>query len=501
MWRFASPVPLCEPGTVASALGSATCQKCDPGSFSDKMGTVSCTACPTGKTSAAGSVSRDGCTDIVVSSSQTSVVVFDVVLPYSREAFTEAVQSNFRIGMAAAAKAGCQCEVTKSEVIITIIQATAAAPGTRRHLSAAAGVTVGVSILMPNLQAGNLLVQSGALSKEGINKELDKLQVERVTSVSSPALSSSASNGNNNTSSGSFSGGQPVGSVLDPTIIGVVVTVVVLIGMAVVVLLFCHNKNNKVVAASEEPDHDYEELKKKLESACSALGLSFSTRDDGSDFRSASRPNSASSQRRSAPHDQSTSKFSIPQLVFGHAKIASEGLMSLLCVDEAQVYGELSRGLDALDEEMEKHGTDEDKVCYQYVRHQEAGSLKKGWQHGWQCDCDRDTVKLLPERQIDPAAPGGKRGMRLDDFANHATAKKCRLTKPEVLALRFYTTAGFRSINNPLRDMDRLGRHEAHPLPIMVWLLSSAVKKLRTAFAEDARVNSNFDLYRGMGNV
>jgi hypothetical protein len=99
--------------------------------------------------------------------------------------------------MAAAAKTGCKCEVTKSEVIIRIIQAPAAAPGTRARLSAAAGITVGVSILVPNLQAGNLLVQSGALSKEGINKELDKLQVERVTSASNHALSSSASNGNN----------------------------------------------------------------------------------------------------------------------------------------------------------------------------------------------------------------------------------------------------------------------------------------------------------------
>jgi hypothetical protein len=70
--------------------------------------------CPMGEKSAAGSTSRDGCTDIVVSSSQTS----------SREAFTEAVQdNNFRIAMAAAAKAGCKCEVTKSEVISTNIQA------------------------------------------------------------------------------------------------------------------------------------------------------------------------------------------------------------------------------------------------------------------------------------------------------------------------------------------------------------------------------------------
>jgi hypothetical protein len=85
---------------------------------------------------------------VSVSSSQTGVVL-DVVLPYSREAFTEAVQ-DFRIGMAAAAKAGCKCEVTKSEVIIMNIQAAlAAAPGTRRHLSAAAGIAVGVSILVP----------------------------------------------------------------------------------------------------------------------------------------------------------------------------------------------------------------------------------------------------------------------------------------------------------------------------------------------------------------
>jgi len=178
--------------------------------------------------------------------------VLDVVLPYSRETFTEPVQSKFRIGMAAAATAGCRCEVTKNEVIITNIQAPAAAPGTRRQtrLSAAyAGITVGVSILVPNLEAGTLLVQSGALSKEGINKELDKLQVERVTSVSSPALSSSASNGNNSTSSGSSSGGQSGGSVLVPTIIGVVVGVVVPIAMAVVALRRFRRK--KTVTPSE----------------------------------------------------------------------------------------------------------------------------------------------------------------------------------------------------------------------------------------------------------
>ena len=141
--------------------------------------------------------------------------------------------------MAAAAKAGCQCEVTKSEVIITNIQAPAAAPGTRRHLSAAEGIMVGVSILVPNLEAGTLLVQSGALSKEGINKELDKLQVERVTSVSSPALPSSASNGNNSSeaaasSSPASSGSKEKSSRAGDIVGGVlgVLVVVVLSGLA-----------------------------------------------------------------------------------------------------------------------------------------------------------------------------------------------------------------------------------------------------------------------------
>ena len=122
--------------------------------------------------------------------SQTFVVV-DVELRFSHEVFTEAVKGKFKTGVAAAAKAGGKCKITESNVIITNIQVPAGAPGTRRCSSAAAGIKVDVSILMPNLQAGNLLVQSGALSKEAINKELNKLQEERdaVTSVSSPVLS------------------------------------------------------------------------------------------------------------------------------------------------------------------------------------------------------------------------------------------------------------------------------------------------------------------------
>ena len=91
--------------------------------------------------------------------------------------------------------------------------------------------------------------------------------------------------------------------------------------------------------------------------------------------------------------------------------------------------------------------------------------------------------------------------MILDDFVNSDLAKMCKLTKPEVLALRFYTTAGFRSINNPLRNVDRRKRHEAHPLPIMVFLLHSGVKKLRTFAANSTSAMDKIDLFRGMANV
>jgi hypothetical protein len=161
----------------------------------------------------------------------------------------------------------------------------------------------------------------------------------------------------------------------------VVVGVVVLIVMTVVVLRFRHSNNNKVVAALEEFNHDYEELKEKLELTCRALSLSFSTVDDGWDLRSASRPNSVSSQRSSAstinPHQSSASV----NWFLGMLRLlqkASCHYCVCQCVDESQVYGELSRGLDVHHEEMEKSGTDEDKVCYKYVRHQEAVSFKKG---------------------------------------------------------------------------------------------------------------------------
>jgi hypothetical protein len=387
-----------------------------------------------------------------------------VVLPYSREAFTEAVQSNFRIGMAAAAKAGCQCEVTKSEVIITSIQASAAAPGTRR-LSAAAGVTVGVSILMPNQQAGNLLVQSGALSQEGINKELDKLQVERVTSVSSPALSSSASNGNNNASSGSSSGGQPVASSTVGMVVGLVVGVVVLVVTAVVA--FSRFRPKKAVTPSDQfvdtrprrpqstTDASRDDLIKQLTEAASKLGLGVGI-------------------------PEGKPKYGPQKIVLGIPKMAASGIASFVNYPGGReaLQRKTGEGLEAVKQEILASCPESDIELMNYILTEPAGSRKQKYQNGWMCDCEEGMVLVddpltleggivvekgvkgkvleiakdgdtwpsppawggaridfggtigvrwvskdqfqslagvvLPSRQIaDPAAPGGKRGMRL----------------------------------------------------------------------------------------
>jgi len=128
-------------------------------------------------------------------------IEFEVVLPYSLDGFTEVVQENFKIAIAAAASAGCKgtvtCNITKTEVVITRVKDNAPTPGARRGLYAAAGITVGVGIMVPDTQAGQLMV--GALTMVAINTELTKQGVQQITAVSRPELFSSASNNQTST--------------------------------------------------------------------------------------------------------------------------------------------------------------------------------------------------------------------------------------------------------------------------------------------------------------
>ena len=196
-------------------------------------------------------------------------------------------------------------------------------------------------------------------------------------------------------------------------------------------------------------------------------------------------------------------KFNSDELVMGMADDAGRGIGPFLNYGQGEpgLYRQVSIGMPAIQEEIELHGTEVDQECFNYVAYQEAGSSDKKFQNGWMRDRDPATGKVYPEREIlDPAAPGGKRGMRLADFHAHEVSRLCQLTLEEVFVLRFYSTAGFRSINNPLRDQGRHRRGEAHGLAVLVFILSSAIKKLRAwAGTGDNKLKSQ-NLFRGMSN-
>ena len=94
------------------------------------------------------------------------------------------------------------------------------------------------------------------------------------------------------------------------------------------------------------------------------------------------------------------------------------------------------RGLDAINEEIDEHGTAEEKECRDYVLYQEAGSSDSEFQNKWKRDCDPLSGEVLESRQVpDAQAPGGKRRMRFSDFRNHKVAEYCQFTDAEVFAL------------------------------------------------------------------
>ena len=110
-------------------------------------------------------------------------IEFQVILPYSRGTFTAALQDKLRVAIAATASAGCGCAITQKGVDITRIVENAASAGARRRLQAAS-IAVDVSITVPNVEAGRMLLQSDVLTKDKMNEELAKEGVASITEVS-----------------------------------------------------------------------------------------------------------------------------------------------------------------------------------------------------------------------------------------------------------------------------------------------------------------------------
>ena len=159
-------------------------------------------------------------------------------------------------------------------------------------------------------------------------------------------------------------------------------------------------------------------------------------------------------------------------LIFGAPTDAARGIFELIGWDENEVRARMSRGVQAIVDEIAEHGSETDAECLDYVLYRVAGTSEIQFQNGW----TRDQAS-------------SHRGKTLREFCRHRRATGARLAEAQVVAQRLYTTAAFHSINNPLRT---LARHpvtkevlvpprlvEPHPLPCTVAFLYDGLKRMR----------------------
>lgn len=176
----------------------------------------------------------------------------------------------------------------------------------------------------------------------------------------------------------------------------------------------------------------------------------------------------------------------------GQPEQAARGINFFMKVEDSILARLFTEGAAAIENEIQANGNDVDRECLHYCLHMQAGSSDRTFQEGLKRDCATDG-SLLPSRQT---ASGG--GMTLDDFCQHPHATKAGLTKAHVLALRLYTMAVFRSLNDPMRDNTRTG---SHPLPLTMNCIAEAIRRLRAVSASQADANESVELWRGLRDV
>ena len=126
------------------------------------------------------------------------------------------------------------------------------------------------------------------------------------------------------------------------------------------------------------------------------------------------------------------------ELVFGRPAQAALGVEAFMRVPDNIVHQGRIDGTAAIVSEVSLAGTDVDKECLAYVLYAEAGSSDRTYQGGLKRDCD-ERGRVMACRTVTDGN-GKMRGMRLEDFVSHASARHANLTEAHVVALRLYTT-------------------------------------------------------------
>jgi hypothetical protein len=183
--------------------------------------------------------------------------------------------------------------------------------------------------------------------------------------------------------------------------------------------------------------------------------------------------------------DSSVAKFTseLRSLITGEPQDAALGYIHYMKVAPSVVHIGLSQGTEAIRREFESYRgefAEEAQECLHYVLYERAGSSSKTFQQGLTRDM-------------------GRNGETLPDFLAHPDARTARLEEPHVVALRAYTTAAFKVLNEPMRDLERT---DPHPFPVTIAFLREAIGKLRAVGAQEdtqsGKTVTTLDLWRGM---
>ena len=108
---------------------------------------------------------------------------------------------------------------------------------------------------------------------------------------------------------------------------------------------------------------------------------------------------------------------SLRTLITGRPIEAALGVHDFLTASDRYIHSGMARGVDAIVEEFMAAGTDEDRMCMQYVLHRTTGSEPTRFPNG-----------VLDE--------GREAGLPFSYFVDHPIAKRAKLSDAHVLALR-----------------------------------------------------------------
>ena len=191
-------------------------------------------------------------------------------------------------------------------------------------------------------------------------------------------------------------------------------------------------------------------------------------------------------------------KYASGKLVVGQPRKAALGVNRILGTPDKELWSGMGCGLQAIRDEFERSGTDEDKECFEYVVNGTAGSSTKTWPHAG---------GLVMDKFANSANEDGRAGKPLRHFVEHPSAVEAELIEEHVVCMRLYTTACYRSLNDPLRacarakDPTSTDTPPPHPFPVTIAYLADGIKRLRAVGATHVDRNEQRDFWRGMRNL